>query len=143
MQKELKRYQQEAVDELLYKVKLLLTKETSEKTVVFQSPTGSGKTLMMSRFIRDFIESQKEKEFCFLWVSIGKGNLQEQSYKSLKDDFNGFPIVHLLEREFIGGRWIINKNEVVVVNWEKLRTKNRQTGEWTNTLMKDKENNEF
>ena len=143
MKKELKKYQQDAVDELLCKANLLLKKDVSNKTIVFQSPTGSGKTLMMSRFIEDFIEKQREREICFLWISIGKGDLHLQSYQSLKDDFNGFPIVHLLEREFTGGRWVINSNEVVVINWEKLRTKDKQTGEWTNFLMKDKEETNF
>ena len=143
MKKELKRYQERAVEELLYKTNLLLKKDTNQKTVVFQSPTGSGKTLMMSRFIQDFIEYQREKEVCFLWVSIGKGELHKQSYQSLENDFNGFPLIHLLEREFTGSRELIHKNEVVVVNWEKLRTKNRQTGEWTNVLMKDKETTNF
>ncbi|MFC1590268.1 S24 family peptidase, partial [Candidatus Omnitrophota bacterium] len=37
----------------------------------------------------------------------------------------------------------IVKNEVVVVNWEKLRSKDRSTGDWKNVLMKDGEKINF
>jgi len=64
-----------------------------------------------------------------LWVSIGKGELHKQSKKSLDRIFDGFPSVNLLEQEFFGSRTYIEQNEVVVVNWEKIRSKNRSTGE--------------
>ena len=139
----LKRYQEKAVDELLLKTDLLLEKDLDKRTIVFQSPTGSGKTLMMTEYIEQLIAENEEKDICFLWISIGKGSLHLQSYESLYKEFNGFPDVYLLEREFFGSRTEIASNEVVVVNWEKLRTKDRQTGEWKNILMKDKETTNF
>ena len=140
----LKRYQEKAVEELLLKTRLLFDKNLDKKTIVFQSPTGSGKTFMMSRCIYQLIEEFEDKQdLCFLWISIGKGNLHEQSYNSLKKEFNGFPDVYLLEQEFFGSRTEIVRNEIVVVNWEKLRTKDKQTGEWKNILMKDKETTNF
>ncbi len=141
--KTLKRYQETAVNELLYKTRLLLDKDIDKRTIVFQSPTGSGKTYSMSRYIYQLIEDFEDDDFCFLWISIGKGSLHEQSYNSLKSEFNGFPDVYLLEQEFFGARSEITKNEVVVVNWEKLRTKDSKTGEWKNILMKDKETTNF
>ena len=43
-----KDYQNNAVDELLIKSKWLLVKHNKDKkTIVFQSPTGSGKTFMI------------------------------------------------------------------------------------------------
>jgi len=137
----LKKYQREAVDELILKSELLLKKD--DRTLVFQSPTGSGKTFMISNYIEELIDKIPHEDFCFMWVSIGKGSLHVQSYESLKKEFNGFPECNLLEEEFFGSRRIIDKNEVVVVNWEKLRTKDKVTGEWKNTLMKDKETINF
>lgn len=139
----LKRYQEKAVDELLLKTKLLLDKSLDKKTIVFQSPTGSGKTLMMTEYIEQLIKELEDTDLCFLWVSIGKGDLHVQSYNSLKREFQGFPDVYLLEQEFFGSRETIAKNEIVVVNWEKLRTKDKKTGEWKNILMKDKETTNF
>ncbi len=139
----LKKYQEEAVDELILKSKLLLAKDLEKRTIVFQAPTGSGKTFMMSQFIEQFIEEMRGEDFCFLWLSPGKGDLQKQSFKSLKKEFEGFPDVYLLEEEFFGSRRAIVRNEVVVANWEKLSNKDGKTGEWKNILMKDKETTNF
>lgn len=141
--KQLKRYQEQAVDELLLKTKLLLDKKSNKKTIVFQAPTGSGKTFMMSQYIEQLIEEVKNEDFCFLWLSPGKGSLHKQSFDSLKKEFQGFPDAYLLEEEFFGARRHIDKNEVVVGNWEKLSNKDSKTGEWKNVLMKDKETVNF
>ena len=141
--KELKRYQEKAVDELILKSKLLFDKNLDNKTIVFKAPTGSGKTYMMSQFIKQAIEEFKDNRLCFLWMSIGKGSLHIQSYESLKNEFEYSPPVYLLEQEFFGSRKTIDKNEVVVVNWEKLVNKDSKTGEWKNILMKDKETTNF
>lgn len=139
----LKRYQEKAVDKLLRRTRELLDDQLEKRTIVFQSPTGSGKTLMMTEYIEQLIKEIEDTDFCFLWISIGKGNLHEQSYNSLKREFNGFPDTYLLEQEFFGSRTEIVKNEVVIVNWEKLRSKDNKTGEWKNILMKDKETTNF
>lgn len=141
--KELKRYQEKAVEKLTQYAKELLESKRSKKTIVFQSPTGSGKTFMMSAFIEELIASCEEQELCFLWISIGRGKLHEQSYRSLKKEFGYFPEVHLLENEFFGSKEAIEKNEVVVVNWDKLNVKDSKTGEWKNSLMKDSETYNF
>lgn len=137
--KELKRYQERAVEKLTHYAKELLDSKRSKKTIVFQSPTGSGKTFMMSAFIEELIREREDLDICFLWISIGSGKLHEQSYRSLKREFGGFPVVHLLEQEFFGHKSAIEKNEVVVVNWDKLNQKDAKTGEWKNSLMKDSE----
>lgn len=140
---ELKRYQEQAVDELMLKSKLLLDKSLDKRTIVFQSPTGSGKTFMMAQYIAQLIDELKDSDICFLWLSPGKGNLQKQSFKSLKKEFAGFPVAYLLEEEFMGSRRTIDKNEVVIGNWEKLSNKDRETNEWKSKLMRDKETVNF
>lgn len=141
--KELKRYQENAVNELILKSKLLFTKNIDPRTIVFKAPTGSGKTFIMSQYIAQLIEELNEEELCFLWLSPGKGNLHEQSYKAIKKEFAGFPVVYLLEEEFVGSRRNIEQNEVVVGNWEKLSNKDGKTNEWKSKLMKDKETVNF
>lgn len=141
--KELKRYQEKAVEKLTQYAKELLESKRSKKTIVFQSPTGSGKTFMMSAFIEELIATCEDFDLCFLWISIGSGKLHEQSYRSLKKEFGYFPEVHLLENEFFGSKEAIEKNEVVVVNWDKLNAKDGKTGEWKNSLMKDSETYNF
>ena len=140
---ELKPYQEKAVDELVSTVKTLLEKEGQKKVCVFQAPTGSGKTIMTAKFIEEIIKELTDSDLCFVWVSIGKGDLHLQSKRSLEEVFNGAPRVSLVEEEFTGGRERIVRNEVVVVNWEKLRSKDRETGDWKNVLMKDGEKLNF
>src|SRR3989338_7283246 len=140
---ELKPYQEKAVGELVATVKTLLEKEGQKKVCVFQAPTGSGKTIMTAKFIEEIIKELPDDDLCFVWVSIGKGDLHLQSKRSLEEVFGGAPRVSLVEEEFTGGRGRIVRNEVVVANWEKLRSKDRVTGEWKNILMKDGEKLNF
>jgi len=139
----LKEYQEKAVDQLTAKVKCLLEREGIGEVCVFQSPTGSGKTVMTAKFIEGLIREMQDDDLCFVWVSIGKGNLHLQSKHSLERIFGGSPRVSLIEEEFNGGRERIVRNEVVVANWEKLRTKDRESGDWKNVLMKDGEKINF
>jgi type III restriction enzyme len=141
--KTLKRYQADALEELINYSEKLIIKNREKQTIVFQSPTGSGKTFMMGSFIEQLINEMPNDDLCFLWISIGTGELHKQSYNSLKSNYSGFPDVYLLEEEFFGSRQTIDKNEVVIVNWDKLNQKDKKTGEWKSTLMKDKESTNF
>ena len=138
----LKRYQEKAIEKLIGRTKELFEEKKEKATIVFQSPTGSGKTFMISNYIEELIKEFPYEDICFLWISIGAGSLHKQSYYSLKKTFNGFPDVYLLEDEFHGGRTLINKNEVVIVNWDKINQKDK-AGDWSNVLMKDSETNNF
>jgi len=139
----LKEYQRNAVDDLICRNKKLLERNEKGKICVFQAPTGAGKTVMVAKFIEELIKEIPETELCFIWVSPGKGELHIQSKNSLDRIFNGAPRVSLLENEFTGARERIVRNEVVVVNWEKIRSKDGKTGEWRNLLMKDGETLNF
>ena len=139
--KELKNYQLNAISQLMGFTDMFLNTPKNE-TIVFQSPTGSGKTVTIARYILELTEKSTE-DLCFLWISIGKGDLQVQSYKSVRKEIGDSIECSLLENEFFGSRDIINQNEIVFVNWEKIRTKDRKTNEFKNTLMKDWEQNNF
>ena len=89
------------------------------------------------------MSKKEEYDLCFLWVSIGKGELQVQSYKSVKREIDEALKCSLLEEEFFGSRSEIDKNEIVFVNWEKIRTKDKITGDFKNIVMKDKETINF
>ena len=139
--KRLKDYQRTAINQLLQFTNIYLTTPKNE-TIVFQAPTGSGKTITIARYIQDIAE-ESDEDLCFLWISIGKGDLHRQSQKSVKREIGEAIECSLLEDEFFGSRDIINRNEVVFVNWEKIRTKDKKTNEFKNVLMKDSENNNF
>ncbi len=97
---ELKQYQETAVDQLTTTVKELLAKDGMKKVCVFQAPTGSGKTIMTAKFIEDLIKELPDEDMCFVWVTVGKGDLHLQSKHSLERIFGGAPRVSLVEQEF-------------------------------------------
>lgn len=144
MARTLKQFQENAVQAILAGAKYKLTSQN--KVFVFKSPTGSGKTFMMSQVVARMADSANADfntmDLCFLWVSIGKGDLEKQSAKSLKEAYEGSPQVTMLT-EFAGSKDIIEKNEVVVFNWEKIRTRDRETGEWKNVVMREGERSSF
>src|SRR5450830_362484 len=139
----LKAYQKSAVNRLAGKVEELLQKPGTQKTCVFQAPTGSGKTVMTAKLMTDIINDLPTWDLCFLWMSIGAGDLHLQSMHSLERVFEGTPRVSLIEDEFTGGRNVIARNEIVVANWEKLRNKDGDSGDWLNLLMKNGERLNF
>jgi len=139
----LKPYQEKAVNQLIETAVKLLDFDGPGEALVFQAPTGSGKTIMTAKFIEGLIKELPNDDICFVWMSIGKGELHLQSKHSLEKVFAGFPRVTLAEEEFLGGRERIVQNEVVVANWEKLRSKDGKTGEWKVLLMKDGEKLNF
>lgn len=139
--KELKKYQEKAVVQLLTLSKMYFDLEGSE-TIVLQSPTGSGKTFTISKYMQELVQDS-EYDLCFLWISIGKGELHKQSLKSVKREVDDTLTCSLLENEFFGSRNLIKQNEVVFVNWEKIRAKDKETGNFKNEVMKDNEQINF
>ena len=138
----LKPFQEKSAEQLVETSKSFLTSNERGQVIVFQSPTGSGKTTIMAKVIVQLIDECKTEinvDVAFLWLSIGKGQLHLQSMATLQKIFDGFPSVSLIDSEFIGNREWIKTYEVAIGNWEKLRVKDGATGEWKNIIMKDSE----
>jgi type III restriction enzyme len=140
---DLKPYQEKAVNQLIETTIRLFNYDGPGEVCVFQASTRSGKTVMMAKFIEGLIKELPQDDLCFVWMSIGKGELHLQSKHTLEQVFAGFPRVTLVEDAFSGGRERIVQNEVVISNWEKLRTKDRESGEWKNIAMKEGEKLNF
>lgn len=137
----LKQYQRDAVDELKDLIGFYFNKKN--KTVVFKAPTGSGKTFMTASLLEELSAEYNSVNFCVIWASIGKGELQKQSYDAVKTYLGGNPVCSLLEDTFFGSRKYIKNHEIVFVNWEKLIQKDKETGAWKNNLMQDQEGQNF
>ena len=74
----LKRFQEDAVDFLFNKT----TDITSKQKIIMQSPTGSGKTIILIAYIEKYLELYKDSLIC--WFCPGKGELEEQSKKKME-----------------------------------------------------------
>lgn len=139
--KVLKKYQEVAVDKLISRTKDFL-KEEGNETIVFQAPTGSGKTFMMIQYINNIVNEVAD-DICFLWISPGDGKLARQSYKSIKRDISDSINCVYLEDDFLGYRDKIEQNEIVVLPWELINKKKKGTDEWISSVMQDKDTYNF
>ena len=120
------RYQQKAVDELVNKTIDLLGLRGSRHTLVFKSPTGSGKTVMASEMLMRLNQELAERpdapctEVAYIWIAPNK--LHEQSYFKMKNYFTENcalrPVIYdELDHSADG---YIKPGEILFVNWESI-----------------------
>ncbi|MDE7426499.1 MAG: DEAD/DEAH box helicase family protein [Muribaculaceae bacterium] len=120
------RYQQKAVDELVNKTIDLLGLRDNRHTLVFKSPTGSGKTVMASEMLMRLNQELAERpdapftEVAYIWIAPNK--LHEQSYFKMKNYFTENcalrPVIYdELDHSADG---YIKPGEILFVNWESI-----------------------
>jgi len=139
--KQLMAYQEVAVDKLIRRSRDFLS-ESGREIIVFQAPTGAGKTFMATKYMEE-LTKEVNSDLCFLWISIGKGELHKQSMKAVSREISNEMECSLLEEEFFGSRTEIHQNEIVFVSWQKIKLKDGATGNWKAVVMKDKETINF
>ena len=115
---ELKNYQLTAIEDLLGKCWKLLGIE--EASIVFRSPTGSGKTIMMAELLKRLAEkakqsSEKERIFSFVWIA--PQNLHQQSKDKLERYYADTQILECKNYRDLNDRQI-GENEILFLNWE-------------------------
>ena len=131
---ELKEYQKVAIDRLLETTRVLLDKEGS-RVCVLKAPTGSGKTLIMARFLLNLAEEKLSKKLSFIWISAH--NLHQQSRAKIENYLQSSVYKFSYLEEIQDNE--IKENEILFVNWEELTKKDSKTGEFTNIYMRDNE----
>ena len=117
---QLKDYQENAIEELLAKAKKLLSYEGNKK-LVFKSPTGSGKTIMMAEFLKQLVDDRDIKdELAFIWTAPRK--LHEQSKDKLENYYQASRALKCSSFEDLDDRQI-SENEILFFNWESINKK--------------------
>jgi len=113
----LKDYQQEKIGELLEKSKRLL-EYSGTKKLVFKSPTGSGKTVMMAEFLKMLVEDREVKQSLgIIWTAPRQ--LHIQSKEKLEGYFEGTRALRCSFFEDLeDGK--IGENEILFFNWESI-----------------------
>lgn len=122
---ELKEFQLNAVKSLFEAM------ETPARDIILKSPTGSGKTIILTYFMHQYIQSFPKT--VFVWLTPGKGNLEEQS-KAKMDKYIHASQTKLLSDVMTAG---FEENDSCFINWEKLTKKGNNAlkdGERTNFL---------
>lgn len=90
---------------------------TSKKEVVLKSATGSGKTIILTHFIDEYIKENVNT--VFLWFTPGKGNLEEQSKEKMDRYVHNSSTKLLYEIMNVG----FKENDVCFINWELITKK--------------------
>lgn len=117
---ELKDYQKQAIENLHRKVEASLRSPENE-LVIFQAPTGSGKTVVVSELLREIIRNRKDsKKFSFIWVSVRM--LHEQSKEKLEKYYEDDRALKCSYFEDLEDR-IIGEDEVLFINWHSINKK--------------------
>lgn len=101
-----------------------------KKEIVLKSCTGSGKTIILTHFMDTYGRSFYKK--VFVWLTPGKGDLEEQS-KAKMDKYIPGSHTKLLADVMTGG---FRENDTCFINWEKLTKKG-------NNALKDGERTNF
>jgi superfamily II DNA or RNA helicase len=81
------------------------------KKILFRSPTGSGKTVMMSAII-EWLALESENNLSFVWIS--KGVLAEQSKESVETNIGGGGITMSFLEDILDNT--IKENEILFIN---------------------------
>lgn len=109
---------------------LMAAMEKSNKEIVLKSCTGSGKTIILTHFMDEYFKSFSHT--VFVWLTPGKGNLEEQSKEKMDRYIHGSS-TKLLCDVMTGG---FEENDACFINWEKLTKKG-------NNALKDSERTSF
>lgn len=129
-------YQQRAVNELVDKTIRLLNDGGSRQKIVFDAPTGAGKTVMACQALATLIDEMhsrggsKYQECAFIWFAPRQ--LHIQSYRSLKGAFAETRKLTPVMFDELDQSEGIQPGEILFVNWESINKKN-------NVIVRDSE----
>ena len=129
-------YQQEAVTDLTNKTIKLLNLHGNRRKVVFEAPTGAGKTVMACQTLANIVDElhtrgdSRFKECAFIWFAPRKLHLQ--SYMSLKGSFDETRKLTPVMFDELDQSEGIQPGEILFVNWESVNKAN-------NVMVRDSE----
>jgi type III restriction enzyme len=121
---QLKQFQLDAIADLHKAV------SGDKRNIILKSGTGSGKTVILSHFINEFLS--ENPGYVALWFCPGKGNLEEQSKKKMEKYIPNASTCNLQDVLTARG---FQEGDTVFVNWElvtKAGNRALMDGEHTN-----------
>lgn len=91
--------------------------ENDKRNIILESGTGSGKTVILTHFIDEFMK--ENINYVTVWFSPGKGDLEEQSKKSMEKYIPTATTKTLQEVLSIG----FSQGDTIFINWELVNKK--------------------
>jgi len=117
---ELKDYQKKAAESLKGKVENVL-KGIEAGVVIFQAPTGSGKTVMTSEALRQIARNREDnKKLSFIWISVRM--LHRQSKEKIEKYYEDDRLINCSYFEELEDLKI-GENEILFLNWHSINKK--------------------
>ena len=114
----MKNYQKNAIAELFSRCMKLLRQ--GGKRMVFKSPTGSGKTVMMADLLEQLADAKKARPLSFIWAAPRQ--LHTQSHDKLAryyEDSRALDCAYFVDLS----NKEIGENQILFFNWESVRQK--------------------
>ena len=118
------KYQQDAINELTDKAVKLLNLGGARRKIVFEAPTGAGKTVMTCQTLANIVDELRTrgdsrfKECAFIWFAPRKLHLQ--SYMSLKGAFGETRKLTPVMFDELDQSEGIQQGEILFENWESV-----------------------
>jgi len=121
----LKKFQEDAIIELR-KVFLDLWKANNRRAdLIFKSPTGSGKTIMMAEFLKELTGDPRfDEDKAFVWLTFSEDSY-EQSKQKLNNYYDGAGEIDLLDLNDLS-RKKLEKNNIFFINWQKIKSSTKE-----------------
>ncbi|MBQ0030738.1 MAG: DEAD/DEAH box helicase family protein [Bacteroidales bacterium] len=136
----LKTYQENAVNELFGYCKDLLNKAAQNNSkrhkIVFEAPTGSGKTVMASALLDKLVATMPvspdfyKQDLAIIWIAPNKLHLQ--AYSSFRNFFNETRNLSPRKWEDVNPQDGLQHGDVLFLNWDSINSEN-------NLLIRDSE----
>jgi type III restriction enzyme len=123
----LKPFQETAITKLKNQFLSLWKSPNNNIPLVFKSPTGSGKTIMMAQFLRDIVGDPRfyGNDVAFIWLTFNEESYI-QSKNKLFSYYGGASELDLLDLNDLT-RGKLNKNAVFFINWQKIKGKSKES----------------
>lgn len=109
---ELKEFQVNCVNDLLN-----ATTVGDKKEVLVQAPTGSGKTIILLEYIKEYIDENDKT--IFVWLTPGKGELEEQSREKMTKFLPSLKSKNITDVLLSG----FEAGDTAFINWETITKK--------------------
>ena len=121
----LKDFQETAVTSLLENTYTALKEPTKQTPILLESPTGSGKTVMMASYIERLVDELQLKpgynsNVAFVWLA--PNTLHIQSYHALQNLYSDTQKLNCIDLDNLGSNPILNAKDLLFLNWSSIHS---------------------
>lgn len=121
----LKDFQETAVTSLLENTYTALQEPTKQTPILLESPTGSGKTVMMASYIERLVDELQLKpgfnsNVAFVWLA--PNTLHIQSYHALQNLYSDTQKLNCIDLDNLGSNPILNAKDLLFLNWNSIHS---------------------